>query len=183
MNGLIKRLTVLVSLHFKGVSFSHMLFFRGFASILVVIVMFYFIRLVIIHRRPLSQIDSGNERQHQNGEAYVNAVNTINYLITDVRNGHKSQFTAGDAADLETALSLILGTSVSALPITGNEIRLTIQLANRGTHDITVKLTNPDLKTTTLFEREKATTVKVNQTAVANGREFYNVIKQALKKA
>ncbi|BDZ30656.1 hypothetical protein RA086_05750 [Lactiplantibacillus sp. WILCCON 0030] len=157
--------------------------FSRFTSIIVIIVMFFLIRLIIIHRRPLSQISRGTAPQHQNGEAYVNAVNTINYLITDVRTGHKRQFTAGDAADLETALSLILGTAVTAQPITGDEVRLAIQLANHHAVTLSVKIVATDLKTAALFDRDQATTVTVDQTPVANGRECYNVIKQTLKRA
>jgi len=152
-------------------------------SVIVISVFFAGVRFGVIRRRPYEQVNNGTQPQtdRPDGEAYVKAVNTINYLIADIHNGHKSQFTAGDAMDLEVALQKLLGTQVEAQPMTSNEIILSVTLSDKRVRQLDITLVRTDNQNATILDNEKITAVEVNHTAVIDGQHFYAAIKHFLK--
>ncbi|MFC6179980.1 hypothetical protein [Lactiplantibacillus daowaiensis] len=150
-------------------------------SIVIIAIIFTLIRLHTVHQRTFQQAHNGNHHSAPSHETYLQSVNTINYLMIKLTNGQKHQFTAGDAADLEVALQALLGTEVDAQPMTGSEIILTVTLSAQQARQIDLTLTQPDETTPELFDHNKKTTVRINQTVVTNGRHFYAAIQHALR--
>ncbi|VDG18183.1 hypothetical protein [Lactiplantibacillus mudanjiangensis] len=146
-------------------------------SLIVIILVFAIVRLCMLNQRPFKQANLDTNSTIPDRSAYLQAVNMINFMIIRLNNGEKTHFTATDAAELEPALTTLLGTSVEARPMTSTNINVYVTLPQQDVQ--TIKLTL-DLPKKERFDRNKKTTIRVDQTVVTSGRQFFAAIRHAL---